>query len=318
MHRAREFVLHTPHEGARTYLPNTSPAGGPKSAVVAARVLVGDRARTPASNRTPPGRAPSGVGSPRKRFLHAIRRVTVGKLCMSASTLVGSRAAPAIAVRYVYLRHISGPVAGERVPPAAHRSHLARLLACTATAYAMTFLHGTVTERWITWQARDITIESRERCGARALFPVNGLAEFTANADGAITAEGDNLAVWCKAGAEMIFGHVAAPEPATPAAGQKSLTDRTFLRRALAAAERHWHLTARRDVRGGTGDALGRWNHASAAALALVETYTVGQATDPRRGLRPGHRPGYPRRPGRPAHPVPARPAGPAQRTPAC
>ncbi|WP_338704163.1 acyl-CoA dehydrogenase (plasmid) [Streptomyces sp. Q6] len=346
------FVLHTPHEGARKYMPNTSPAGGPKTAVVAARLVVDDRDEgvflflTPLSDQrgTLPGvtvtmlpdrigspvdhcvtsfdhvRLPrtallqgahgrltdegiftSALGSPRKRFLHAIRRVTVGKLCMSASTLGGSRAALAIAVRYAYLRHISGPVAGERVQLAAHRSHHARLLSCAATVYAMTFLHRVVTERWIThgpedeaeaarlvamakgwitWQARDITTEARERCGARALFPVNGLAEFTANADGAITAEGDNLAIWCKAGAEMIFGHAAAPEPETAATGQESLTDPAFLRRALAAAERYWHLTARRDVRGGTGDALGRWNHASAAALALVETYTLGQAAD--------------------------------------
>ncbi|MEV7141508.1 acyl-CoA dehydrogenase family protein [Streptomyces tauricus] len=345
-----EFVLHTPHEGARKYMPNTSAAGGPKTAVVAARLLVGDRDEgvflflTPLSGRhgtlpgvtvtelpdrigspvdhcvtsfdhvrlprtallqgehgqlTAQGAFSSGVGSPRKRFLHAIRRVTTGKLCMSASTLGGSRAALAIAARYAHLRHISGPVAGERIPLAAHRTHVARLLTCTATAYAMTFLHRTVTERWIThraedraaterlvaiakgwitWRARDITTESRERCGARALFPVNGLAEFTANADGAITAEGDNLAVWCKAGAEMIFGHQSAPAPA--ATGRESLTDRLFLRRALAAAEHHWQLAARRDVRSAGGDALGRWNHASAAALALVETYAVGQASD--------------------------------------
>ncbi|MFH8485200.1 acyl-CoA dehydrogenase family protein [Streptomyces longisporoflavus] len=347
-----EFDLHTPGESAQKYMPNTSAAGGPKTAVVAARLLVDDRDEgvflflTPLSDRRGPlpgitvtmlpdrigspvdhcvtsfdhvrlprtaliqgehgrltaqGTFTSAVGSPRKRFLHAIRRVSAGKLCMSASTLGGSRAALAIAVRYAYLRHISGPVAGQRVPLAAHRSHHARLLSCAATAYAMTFLHRMVTERWIThavedraraerlvamakgwitWQARGITIESRERCGARALFPVNGLAEFTANADGAITAEGDNLAVWCKAGAEMIFGQEAAAEPETAATGQDSLSDPAFLRRALAVAERHWHLAARRDVRGGGGDALGRWNHASAAALALVEAYTVGQAAD--------------------------------------
>lgn len=347
-----EFVLHTPHEGAQKYMPNSSPAGGPKTAVVAARLLVDDRDHgvflflTPLSDRRgtlpgitvtmlperigspvdhcvtgfdqvrlprtaliqgehgtllPDGTLTSAVGSPRKRFLHAIRRVTVGKLCMSASTLGGSRAALAIAVRYAHTRRISGSVAGERVPLAAHRSHHARLLAGTATAYAMTFLHRAVTERWIshapeeraeterlvavakgwiTWQAREITIESRERCGARALFPVNGLAEFAANADGAITAEGDNLAIWCKAGAEMIFGHPTVPESA-PATGQESLTDPAFLRRALATAERQWHLAARRDLRGAPGgDTLGRWNHASAAALALVETYAVGQAAD--------------------------------------
>ncbi|MGA4863692.1 acyl-CoA dehydrogenase [Streptomyces lavendulocolor] len=347
-----EFVLHTPHEGAQKYMPNTSAVGGPKSAVVAARLLVGDRDHgvflflVPLSDhcgtlpgitvtvlpervgspvdhcvtsfdhvrlpRTalvqgehgrllPDGTLVSSVGSARKRFLHAIGRVTVGKLCMSASTLGGCRAALAIAVRYAHTRYISGPVAGRRVPLAAHRSHHARLLDRVATAYAMTFLHRAVTERWIThaseeraaverlvaltkgwitWQAREIVIESRERCGARALFPVNGLAEYPANADGAITAEGDNLAIWCKAAAEMIFGHPLAPEP-RPAAGTESLTDPAFLRRAVSAAEHYWHTSARCDLRHGTaGDALGRWNNASAAALNLAETHTIGQASD--------------------------------------
>ncbi|MFC8358614.1 acyl-CoA dehydrogenase [Streptomyces griseorubiginosus] len=347
-----EFVLHTPNDGARKYMPNTSPTGGPKTAVVAARLLVDDVDQgvflflTPLSDHhgtlpgvtvtllperigspvdhcvtrfdtvrlprtallqgphgrlSPDGTLSSAVGSPRKRFLHAIRRVTIGKLCMSASTLGGCRSALATAVRYAHIRHISGPVAGQRVPLAAHRSHHARLLKCVATAYAMTFLHRAVTERWIarrpgerpdaerlvavtkgwiTWRARDITTESRERCGAQGLFPVNGLAEYSANADGAITAEGDNLAIWCKAGAEMIFGHELAPQP-PQATGRESLTDLGFLRRAVSAAERHWHLTARSDLRSGrSDDGLGRWNHASDAALALVEAFTVGQAAD--------------------------------------
>ncbi|MEU4875715.1 acyl-CoA dehydrogenase [Streptomyces sp. NPDC021608] len=37
------FVLHTPHPGAAKFMPNTSTLGGPKAAVVAARLLVGDR-----------------------------------------------------------------------------------------------------------------------------------------------------------------------------------------------------------------------------------------------------------------------------------
>jgi acyl-CoA oxidase len=348
----QEFVLHTPHEGAQKYMPNTSAAGGPKSAVVAARLLVGDtdhgvflflvplsdhrgtlpgvtvtvlpervgspvdhcvtsfdRVRLPRTalvqgehgRLLPDGHLASSVGSARKRFLHAIGRVTVGKLCMSASTLGGCRAALAIAVRYAHTRHISGPVAGRRVPLAAHRSHHARLMDRVATAYAMTFLHRAVTEHWIThaseeraaaerlvalakgwitWQAREIVIESRERCGARALFPVNGLAEYPANADGAITAEGDNLAIWCKAAAEMIFGHTltAAPRQAT---GQESLTDPTFLRRNITVAEHYWHTSARHDLRcGEAGDSLGRWNNASAAALNLAEAHTIGQAAD--------------------------------------
>ncbi|MFE8013933.1 acyl-CoA dehydrogenase [Streptomyces antibioticus] len=347
-----EFVLHTPDDGAQKYMPNTSPVGGPKTAVVAARMLVDDVDQgvflflTPLSDRhgtlpgitvtmlperigspvdhcvtrfdrvrlprtallqgphgrlLPDGAFTSAVGSPRKRFLHAIRRVTAGKLCMSASALGGCRAALATAVRYAHVRHISGPVAGQRVPLAAHRSHHGRLLERVAMAYAMTFLHRAVTERWlthrpderadaerlvavakgwITWKARDITTECRERCGAPGLFPVNGLAEYSANADGAITAEGDNLAIWCKAGAEMIFGHELAPQ-APEATGLESVTDLAFLRGTVATAERHWHSAARRDLRSGrSADGLGRWNNASDAALALVEAFAVGQAAD--------------------------------------
>jgi acyl-CoA oxidase len=132
----------------------------------------------------------------------------------------------------------------------------------------------------VTWQAREIVIESRERCGARALIPVNGLAEYPANADGAITAEGDNLAIWCKAAAEMIFGHTLAPKP-RPATGQESLTDPTFLRRNITVAEHYWHTSARHDLRCcEAGDALGRLNNASAAALNLTEAHIIGQAAD--------------------------------------
>ncbi len=35
-----------------------------------------------------------------------------------------------------------------------------------------------ITKAWITWQARTLTTEARERCGAHALFSVNALADF--------------------------------------------------------------------------------------------------------------------------------------------
>ncbi|MEU9876632.1 hypothetical protein [Streptomyces phaeochromogenes] len=35
-----------------------------------------------------------------------------------------------------------------------------------------------VAKGWITWQARAITSECRERCGAQGLFPANGLADL--------------------------------------------------------------------------------------------------------------------------------------------
>ncbi|WP_371482673.1 acyl-CoA dehydrogenase [Kitasatospora sp. NBC_00315] len=344
------FVLHTPHEGAQKFMPNTSPIGGPKSAVVAARLLAAGRDQgvflfltpltdrhgplpgvriTPLPERTgtpvdhcatsfqhvrlprtalvegrhgwfgPDGEFRSELGSARKRFLHAIGRVTTGKLCMSACALGAARAALAIAVRYAGRRHISGPVAGLRIPLAAHRSHHGRLLEGLATAYAMTFLHRSVVRRWvahepaeratverlvaiakgwISWRARSVAIECRERCGAQGLFPVNGLAAFPADMEGAITAEGDNLAVWCKAASEMIFGH----EPAGPAPSVgPDPDDLVRLRGLLAAAERIWHARARQGLRAGpAGDPIGRWNNAVAAALEVVGAHACLQAAD--------------------------------------
>ncbi|MFD8967777.1 acyl-CoA dehydrogenase [Streptomyces sp. NPDC059568] len=282
--RARDgFVLHTPHAGAQKFMPNTSPVGGPKSGVVAARLLVDGADHgvflflTPLTDgeRALPGvrvrGLPALLGSPvdhsltsfdqvfvardallggaqgrlgadgvftseqsnrRRRFLTSIGRVTTGKLSMSAGALGGARVALALAVRYGGHRLISGARAVDRVPVFAHRSHHGPLVSALATVYAMSLLHRAAldawmahteenkgeTERtvavakgWITWQARAVILECRERCGAQGLLESNGLAELMAGAEGAITAEGDNLAIYAKAAAEMLFS-AGSPE----------------------------------------------------------------------------------------------------------
>ncbi|MGW1161895.1 acyl-CoA dehydrogenase family protein [Streptomyces sp. NPDC002519] len=218
---------------------------------------------------------------------------------MSAGTLGMARAALTIAVRYAHSRLIAGPRAGERIPLAAHRSHHSRLLDGLATAYAMTFLHRTVVDRfaahteedreeverltavakgWITWQAREIATECRERCGAQGLFPANGIADLPANIEGGITAEGDNLVIWVKAASEMVFGHESAKPGALPAG---ELTDLPFLRGLLARAEAVWQARARTALREGpSGDPVGRWNVTSSAALEMVSAHACLQAAD--------------------------------------
>ncbi|WP_149824922.1 acyl-CoA dehydrogenase [Streptomyces tailanensis] len=348
------FVLDTPHPGAQKFMPNTSLVGGPKSALVAARLLVegedqgvflflvplsDERGHLPGitvralppklgsnvdhcltsfdqvwlprealleaehGRLSPDNTVTSGVGNRRKRFLRSIARVTTGKLCMSAAAIGVSRTALAIAVRHAHHRHISGPKAGQRLPLAAHRSHHGRLLRALATGYAMTFLHRRVVTRWaehtpadqaeverlvaiakgwITWQARDITLECRERCGAQGLFRVNGLTELQQDLEGAITAEGDNLVVWLKAGGEMLFGH----EPVErghlgPLSPDQELADLEFLRGLLAEAESIWQARARTALREGpAGDPVGRWNEASTAALEVVSAHARLQAAD--------------------------------------
>ncbi|RLU78190.1 acyl-CoA oxidase [Streptomyces griseocarneus] len=348
--RAGGFVLHTPAVGAQKFMPNTSAAGGPKSAVVAARLMVDgedhgiflfltpltdmdgplpgirirtlpervgspvdhcltsfDRVRLPWSallagepgGLTPESLLTGRAGSRRRRFLQAIGRVTTGQLCMSASGLGGARTALAVAVRYAHHRTVSGPRADERVPLAAHRSHHARLLNCLATAYAMTFLHRetlrqwaehepprreraerlvALAKAWITWQARDIVVECRERCGAQGLFPVNGIADFLPSVEGAITSEGDNLAVWVKAAAELVFD----PRPdGVRDTGTPSLDDCGHLRNLLAAVESAWHRRARTRLRRGPHpDSLSRWNAAVNPALEAVAAHAAVQAAD--------------------------------------
>ncbi|WP_327358758.1 acyl-CoA dehydrogenase family protein [Streptomyces sp. NBC_01304] len=349
-----EFILHTPHPGARKFMPNTSLIGGPKSALVAARLVIdgedhgvflfltplsdasghlpGVRVQALPSRSASPvdhclttfdqvrlprealleaehgrlnddGTLTSNLGNRRKRFLRSIDRITTGKLCMSAAGIGVTRAALAIAVRYAHDRHISGPRAGERVPLTAHRSHHSRLLRSVTTAYAMTFLHRSVVSRyvrhtaadraqaerlvaiakgWITWQARTITTECRERCGAQGLFSANGLADFPLNLEGAITAEGDNLVIWVKAAAEMIFGHQTErrDRPELPVEN-RSLTDLHFLRGLLAEVEALWQARARTALRSGPArDPLARWNDASAPALQMVSAHAQLQAAD--------------------------------------
>ncbi|MFD5877019.1 acyl-CoA dehydrogenase [Streptomyces sp. NPDC060322] len=357
------FILNTPTPGAQKFMPNTSMVGGPKAALVAARLLVDGRDQgvflflTPLSDdsgplpgirvrplpqrvgstpvdhcltafdqvwlprhallEAPHGRLGDGkdlsstAGSRRKRFLRSIGRVTTGKLCMSGAAVGVSRAALAIAVRYAHTRRIGGPRSGERIPLAAHRSHHGPLVQGLATAYAMTFLHRSVASRWaqrvqaggaakdtedterlvsvakawITWEARAITVECRERCGAQGLFPVNGLAEFPANLEGAITAEGDNLVIWLKAASEMLFGHEAerqAPSGVLPgSAPEQFLRDTRVLRDLLARVEGIWQTRARRALRQAPpGNPIGRWNAASPAAVEMVSAHARLQAAD--------------------------------------
>ncbi|MGW1752330.1 acyl-CoA dehydrogenase family protein [Streptomyces sp. NPDC002092] len=347
------FILNTPHPGAQKFMPNTSTTGGPKSAVVAARLITNGQDHgvylflTPLSDehgllpgirvrRLPmrPGapvdhcltafdqvRLPrealleaehgrlghdgtliSNLGNRRKRFLRSIGRVTVGKMCMSGAAVGASRAALAIAVRYGEQRRVAGPKAGQRIPVNAHRSHHARLLRSLATAYAMTFLHRSaiaawtrhtaetrdeaerlvaVAKGWITWQARLITAECRERCGAQGLFAVNALAGFPEYVEGTVTAEGDNLVIWSKAAAELLFASGTTRSQSASPAGPRELTNPRFVRSLLAQAETVWRTRARTALRQGPAkDPVARWNWASSPALEMVSVHARLQAAD--------------------------------------
>ncbi|WP_435806974.1 hypothetical protein [Streptomyces canus] len=180
-------------------MPNTSVAGGPKAALVAARLMIDGKNQgvflfltplTDAKGRHLPGvevellpetasspvdhcatsfhgvRLPydallqaghgwlstdgtftSTLGSPCKRFLRSIGRVSMGKLCMSASSLGVTRHALAVAVRHGHQRITSG-MTKQRVPLMAHRSHHGPLIGEIASTYAARLLHQAAVRSW--------------------------------------------------------------------------------------------------------------------------------------------------------------------------
>ncbi|MEU2835161.1 acyl-CoA dehydrogenase [Streptomyces lavendulae] len=349
--RTNDFILHTPHPGARKFMPNTSLAGGPKSAVVAARLISDGRdlgvflflaplsdtsghlpgvsvtalpARTgspvdhcltsfdqvclprtalledPQTTLLPDGTLKTCAAGKRKRFLTSIGRVTEGKICMTAAAVGVSRSALATAVSYADRRHVGGFArAGVRVPVSALRSHQDRLTHAVATGYALTFLHRAVTrawadktpeertgaevrvavsKAWVTWRAREILAECRERCGAQGLLADKPLSSYLQDVEGTITAEGDNLAIWVKSASALIFDTDPAPisdHSRTP------LEDPAALRDALAAQEARLRRRAGAALRSGPArDPLGRWNNTTPAALDLTAAHAERLAAD--------------------------------------
>ncbi|MBM7439551.1 acyl-CoA dehydrogenase [Streptomyces sp. HB132] len=348
------FVLHTPNAGAQKFMPNTSPAGGAKSGLVAARLvadgsdhgvrlflvpLTDDRQalpgirvrRLPARMGSPvdhcltsfdqlflgrdallgpdeegdtAGEFRTGPGDRRRRFLTSIGRVVPGRISMSACAAGSARATLAVAVRYGGHRLISGTRGAPPVPVSSHRTHHGPLASAMATVFAMSLLYRRAQERWeactdeegraeavrlvdvakawITWRARDVIVESRERCGAQALLENNGMTELVTGVEGAITAEGDNIALYTKAAADMLFAAEPGRENPTdraPRAGD--LSDPRFLAGLLASVQDIWFARARaRVLRAADADTLGRWNAASGPALRGVEAYAHRQAAE--------------------------------------
>jgi acyl-CoA oxidase len=258
-------------------------------------MLQGDHGRL-----TPEGEFVSPLGSARRRFLHSIGRVTMGKICMSAYSLGAMRHALAVAVRYAHQRTTSD-MNRRRVPLFAHRTHYAPLVEALATTYAATMLQRTVVRRltegdeadqeatermtavakgWITWQARDVLRECRERCGAQGLALANGIAGHLSAVEGAITAEGDNVVIWLKAGGEMLIGGFK-PRP-TPNARRENrlLSDPQHLQDLLADLERIRYERASSRIRAKASTPLERLNRASSSAIALIDAMAHSQAAE--------------------------------------
>ncbi|WP_394814685.1 acyl-CoA dehydrogenase family protein [Streptomyces millisiae] len=344
------FLLHTPSAGAQKFMPNASPVGGPKTGLVAARLLVDGvdegvflfLVRLTDATGTLPGvrvrRLPPRLGSPfdhcltsfdqvrverrallggtharfeagrfscdtprGQRYLRALRRVMVGKLCMSACAVGGARAVLSLAVRYGQGREISGLTGTARLPVFALRSHHGPLVEALATTYAMNMLYREAVSRWqhdgagerredaarlvsaakawITWRGREIGAEARERCGAQGLLVHNGIADQLAAVEGTITAEGDNQATMSKVAAELVLEHRAARHGAAAVPGG-DLTRPEVAHGLLRAARNIWLDRAVAGTRQAPPGALARRNGSMGPALRAADLHVHRQAAE--------------------------------------
>ncbi|MFI1300544.1 acyl-CoA dehydrogenase [Streptomyces noursei] len=242
----------------------------------------------------------SAVEKPRARFLRSIRRVTAGKLAMSAGCLGVARAAMDIATRYAHNRYIPGR--SEPVPIVSHRTHAERLTTRVSTLYALTCLHRHTLHAWaahdqtnqedlerdialakatITWACLDIVTEARERCGAHGILLVNALGGMADAISGAITAEGDNLAITVKAAGELLSADALLDATAdhqglivTSLDEQTPLEDLCHL---LACARDLLAITACSRFMTSDTKGLGRWNGSSRPAVDAATLHTAVQ-----------------------------------------
>lgn len=163
-----------------------------------------------------------------------------------------------------------------------HRRALDRWEVCTEDEREEAERLVAIAKAWITWQARGVIVQSRERCGAQALLENNGMTELVTGIEGAITAEGDNIALYAKAAGDLLVTARPAP-PAVPRdpAGT-DLTDPRFLHGLLAHVEHIWFARAgERALRVCDGDRLARWNAASGPALRGSRRTRTGRPPRP-------------------------------------
>lgn len=255
-----------------------------------AAVLLGSHATL-----SPDGEFRSTV-SRHERFLHAMSRVTAGKLGVTGAHLACSRAALAIALRYSAQRLTFSP-SGSPVPILSYRNQQQALIGGLTRTVAMTFLlnHArseylakpssvdpgvdrlaAVTKSLASRIAEETVLACRERCGAQGMFSNNSIADYVAVGHSVITSEGDNEVIAIKAGQEIVLGAgYQPPEEPEIELTTGSLLDPTwwlslFRARELRRRDQALELVQRGLARGGTPFEV--WN------AAVVQSIGVSRA----------------------------------------
>jgi acyl-CoA oxidase len=168
----------------------------------------------------------SSVKSRRARFLASLEQVQLGRLCLSAVAAAATGASAFIAIRYAEQRKTFAPRRDD-VAVIEYRNHQRDVFSALAYAYAARTMlsfaldalvcagpqsHDALfritgaTKTHVTYATERFVRICRERCGAAGLFEENRLSAFAAQAQGLVTAEGDNHIVLVKVARQMLLG----------------------------------------------------------------------------------------------------------------
>jgi acyl-CoA oxidase len=236
-----------------------------------------------------PGRGPHDA------FRQTSAQFTFGRVALSSAAVASARAAVLILARYAQGREVRA-FHGHNQPMLGFRNVQQSLCGALADVYAATFLanrfkaqlvaakdlsapeaqlFGILAKAHLVTAAHRILQETRERCGAHAMFSANRIADYIGLAQGSLTAEGDIQVLRLTAGRYLAIG--GGYEPVSRPDGALSNLDAEETWLALfRAREAHAHdrVTAalQRPLRDGT--VFDRWNLAIPDAMRFCDAHT--------------------------------------------
>ncbi len=170
----------------------------------------------------------SAIANPDKRFFAMIATLVKGRVSVSSAALAAAKSGLTIAVRHGSQRLQFGPDGKPELPLLDYQAHQRRLMPHLATAYALTFAHQDLQQRYAEHQGEDSraleasanalkamstdsTIETlkecRKACGGKGYMAENRLPSLIADTDVFATFEGDNTVLRLRVAESLLKGY---------------------------------------------------------------------------------------------------------------
>ncbi|MDS1272355.1 acyl-CoA dehydrogenase family protein [Lipingzhangella sp. LS1_29] len=171
------------------------------------------------------GRFACSIPDLKDRFRQTVQQLRTGRVMLAAGTLAAARAGLWLTYDYALQRRTAGDV------PMIERDNVALgLLSCLSRVYAASAFGNAVRARLpaqeegrltgpeedaktellcslakplLSWTARDVLQECRERCGAQGMFRANRIPDYLGITQAVITAEGENQVLQISAGRSL-------------------------------------------------------------------------------------------------------------------